>query len=428
MKKIKIDKDYLNIVKKDFQNYVETKYPLLRKNLPKFIKKFYNIYFIFPFYIIDRTFDNISFRRDFLPKNIKKVKMPPELTIDLLETNEIHNKYEETLQIEVDTFLDILEKNFKREDLTIFFRNIQTLDFKEVKELNDDTIGYYTPNNNKITLIEGADSNTIIHELFHMASSYVDKEHKITYTGFRQRGKELDLGKGLNEGYTELLANRYSNTIDSSGYIYETKYAKILEDIIGKELMQSLYLQANLKGLINELTNYQTEEKIMQFIQNMDILVKYKKDKLKENQINNCLKNIEIFLIETYLVKTKVQLKETYFQNKDSFEKCLQDIHTKAYGIPRSFFHFPTDEIDSIIENYLGNIINEKRQQIEKAEYEEMESRRKQEMLEWEKEFKKLQEFSEKIQGHAKKLPPIVDYNFVTGESDSLNNESLPKR
>ena len=54
---------------------------------------------------------------------------------------------------------------------------------------------------------------------------------------------------GLNEGYTELLAERiFSN--ESAGGIYEfyKEVTRLLEQIIGQEKMTSLYFTNDLRG------------------------------------------------------------------------------------------------------------------------------------------------------------------------------------
>ena len=265
--------DTISKYKDDFQKYTHKINPLYKETLPKFIRQYiaciFDIYYLLPFYIgfkigdiiLNKVYDKILIQRDFVPKNIKKVKMPPELTVDFLVTDEIDHKYEENLQKEIDKFLNVLENNFNRESLAFFFRNIKSLDFKEMAEKeNDDTLGVYNVIQNNIRLLKEDNNNTLFHELFHMASSYRDEENKISYCGFHQTKKNYDLGRGINEGYTELLANRYSDYNSHYCYYCEKKYAKIIEDIIGKELMQNLYLQANLKGLITELTKYQTTE------------------------------------------------------------------------------------------------------------------------------------------------------------------------
>ncbi len=417
MESIKMDKDYFDQFKKDFQSYAEMKNPLLKRNLPKFFKKLYDIYFILPSYVTEMIFNNVYFRRDFIPKNIKKVKMPPELSIDFLGTEQIHNKYEETMQKEIDKFLEILEKNFKPKDLTFFFRNIESLDFQKIEDKKDNTLAYYTAKDNKITFIKDFNSNTIIHELFHMASSYYEKDQDISYIGFRQKGKDLDIGIGLNEGYTEVLANRYSNINESRSYIHEKKYAKILEDIIGKDLMQSLYLQANLKGLINELTKYQTGENIRQFLQNMDLWETYKDDLSLKEKMDNCLKGIEIFLLKAYLEKTKIQIKEMTFENQNSLMFFLQEARTKAFEIGSVF---SINEIDNIIDNYLNDIIKEKKEQIDKLEWEQkqqkIQSAINQELDELEEKFGKIKFNSEPI-----KVESMDDFTFYS-------DDEVPKR
>lgn len=75
--------------------------------------------------------------------------------------------------------------------------------------------------------------------------------------------------------------------------------------------MESLYLNANLSGLIQELNKYSSEEKIMEFISNTDFILKHldnKRPKLLEKKlINKCLKNINKFLIKSYLKKLLIQ-------------------------------------------------------------------------------------------------------------------------
>lgn len=428
MEKPEITKNKLNKLKKDFQNFEKSENPFLNTNLPKFFKKilttFIDVYFVLQVFIGQEIIGKrIQMHRDFMPKNIKKVKMPPELTIDFLDTKEIHNKYEATLQTEVDTFLEILEKHFKAEDLAFFFRNIRSLDFKKVKQIKGssigtNTLGYYMVRNNKITLLKDFNTNTIIHELFHMASSYRDKKNDVSYSGFRQKGKGIDLGNGINEGYTELLANRYSNIVDSNCYIFESEAAKILEKIIGKDLMQSLYLQANLKGLITELSKYQTEEKIKQFLQNLDLWEKYKYDTNLSHKMDNCLKNIGTFLLEIYLEKTKRELKETYLKKEDNLQNFLQKIREYLYDTPLFSTLFSIEEIDSFFAKFLNNTIAEKKEQIEKYKWDEMEVKIKQEQAEWEQKFGNFNFTSQPT-----KVEPIKDFDF-----SKLPDDIVPKR
>ena len=414
MENLKIDKDTLAKYIKDFQNFMQSENPFLRTNFPKFFKKIlatvFNVQVILPVFIGQKLIGKrIQIHRDFLPKNIKKVKMPPELTVDFLDTKEIHNKFEETFQTEVDTFFEILGKSFKKEDLSFFFRNIQSLDFKEVKQIDGgtNTLGYYAARKNRITLLKNSDNNTIMHELFHMASSYRDQENGILYSGFHQKGKEINLGNGINEGYTELLANRYSNINDSSCYIFETKVAKELEEIIGKDLMQSLYLQANLKALITELSKYQTEEKIMCFLQNLDLWEKYKNDFSLSKKMDNRKKNIGTFLLELYLAKAKMKLNETNFNDEDSLQIFLKKIRNYLYNTPVISTLFTSDEINSVLAKFLNNTIDEKREQIQKYKYDKMEAKIREEQAEWKQKFGNF-----KFSNGPTKVEPIKDYYF----------------
>ncbi len=116
------------------------------------------------------------------------------------------------------------------------------------------TSGNYDVEKNAVSVSENVADIGIYHELFHMSSSVVKEKKK--YSGFHQTDFKTNLGREINEGYTELLTNRYfpSLNLSSIAYQYEAFVAERLEQIVGREKMQSLYLNANLKGLIDELS------------------------------------------------------------------------------------------------------------------------------------------------------------------------------
>lgn len=136
------------------------------------------------------------------------------------------------------------------------------------------SLGYYD-RDNKIKLEYYQDrraskesiKETLIHELLHMASTKELEDG--TLSGF-----ELPylLGLSLNEGYTEYLTEKYftkgmeyvkSNNVD----IF---FAKGIENIIGPKKMQEFYFNADLNGLINELSQYSTKEEIIRLIFSID--------------------------------------------------------------------------------------------------------------------------------------------------------------
>ena len=82
------------------------------------------------------------------------------------------------------------------------------------------------------------------------------------------------VGRGINEGYTEILRERYFDIdLRETGYLYEYQMTKILELIIGAEKMEHIYFKGNLLILIRELSNYCSLEEAKQFIDDMDRMV-----------------------------------------------------------------------------------------------------------------------------------------------------------
>ena len=298
------------------------------------------------YYVTNKAIDTYKLHRDYKPKNISKVTLPPELTSEYseIDINKIvATKYGESIV----KFADVVINNFSAEDLTNFYNNINDLKTKSKKFgiqnliLRSKTAGQYDSKKNEITIDDDTAETTIYHELFHMASStYKDG---IRYSGFRQTSLKLgvdSLGKGINEGYTELLSQRYF-TPDSSvtgAYKYQVFIAEKLEQIIGKEKMQSLYLNSNLKGLIDELKQYVSEEEIMKFISNTDFLVNHMDDKklqlFEKNMIGNCLKSINRFVIICYSKKLQQQVKDGEISSNDEIlQKLAEYISSLASNI-----------------------------------------------------------------------------------------------
>lgn len=286
-------------------------------------------------YCIDKVEKTIELNMDFTPKNVKKIKLPPELQIDYLVTNEVENANEH-LKSSINKFIKMLHQNLPEELLLFFYRNIASLDIqigdeKYNPETDMTTIGSYWAFKNRMVVSDDKDETTIFHELFHMASSYYDFKTLTKYSGFCQN----TTGKGINEGYTQLLANRYTEKF-SDCYLYETRIAGIVEEIVGKDKMQENYFTINLKGLIEELTKYVSEEKVMRFIRALDFYQKYefqtsllpgKRQKLDSNQ-----QFVETFLLEASLNKLKVIITTTNLNPKilkDFIQIELQKIHLK---------------------------------------------------------------------------------------------------
>lgn len=213
----------------------------------------------------------------------------------------LENFYEEIL-----FFINTLGKD-KNIDLNILYRNLKTLViykddslFKILKLrdflLKGQTLAYYQVSSNKIVLSEKYHSNEFFHELLHMASSIYSPCENTNFCGISQRSlkRRISIGTSLNEGYTELLCERYFPNYISTSYCEEKNIAWAVEEIIGIEAMYKYYFNADLPGLINNLLKYTDESSILLF--------------LTSSVKNNENRGIKKFLKQVYIKKLQNDL------------------------------------------------------------------------------------------------------------------------
>ena len=213
-----------------------------------------------------------------IPESERKVLKTPKLvrSNSIITRDDLDNEiYGEILS----NFIDYMIKNFKDEDLTNFYNNVNSLTFNYDTETNN-AAGEYSSVDNYINLALNniKDLSMVLpHELFHMSSSYRDKKSGLVYCGFAQfGGNRTNIGMGLMEGYTQLLTERYQENTDdidqfdekfiNHPYAVLSIASDMIEQVIGKEKMHSLYLRANLKGTIEELKKYSSSKEIMTFL------------------------------------------------------------------------------------------------------------------------------------------------------------------
>ncbi len=287
------------------------------------------------FFAINSIKDGIRLKKDFDTKNIQKVLMTPEVSQKHFDVdkNRISNFKNKLACLEA---IIKITKNIQEDNLKNFYNNINELNIviKPTYSING-TRAYYKPENNTIYLSRSAyereDLETIIHELLHMASTIC--KNGMVYCGFSQKKKNSRkvIGASLTEGYTQLLTQRIYKY--SSGYRYSTEVeiAKCLETIIGRERMENLYFNANLKGLIEELAKYNSEQEALKFIKRVDFITKYdtnneNKTRKEESLLIEAYKDIYTFLLKTYVT----QQKELY--DKDALYEVIDRIAKYIYS------------------------------------------------------------------------------------------------
>ena len=307
---------------------------------------------------------NYKLKKDFKLKGVKTSVLPTEVLrkVDDIDEAKI---LEQQFSPSIIEFINTIKQNIPNSDLTLFYNNFNNIktsvkNFKISNLLFDEHIGaQWLPEENTIELSEDNYRTTIDHELFHASTTYIDPKSHIIFCGFQQiKNINNQIGEGLNEGYTQYLAEKYFSSHPLlKAYSYEKKIAEAVELIVGQEKMQSLYFNANLKGLIDALKQYNTEENIYNFITTLDFLNKHSRDKhLTPNSNKIILNNLEYinsFLIKTYMQKLILEFPE----EKIDVRQLIENIYPILTKIPNVKMN--KREFNALNEEFVANVINE---------------------------------------------------------------------
>lgn len=272
----------------------------------------------------------------------------------------------------IETFKEVMKKNLSMENYNILINNIKKVKVKHKRDKDTD-INITTGNIDDkgiITLYE-LDDITLYHELFHASSTYYDEKQDNSFSGFHHhlRNPQKFIGLGFNEGYTQLLTERYFNNSQSrDSYVNEVHYVKLIENLIGKEKMLDLYFKSDLNNLILELCKNNSEEKVFEFLANMDLFIisnKIRKDKVK--QMQNGLPSIEDLqfmedfdkkIYDTYISLNQFII-ESYINklyNDTNFNITKEDlIQLMSKPLSFNFKEYPVDIEGQINEYYDGS-------------------------------------------------------------------------
>lgn len=252
-----------------------------------------------------------------------KAKQKESFNIEkYLNYNELNNQ--------IKKFYYTLKTYLPHVSLSAFENNIKTLRItskeKSVKDLiiemlHKEIVGAeYDSNTNKIIFYPqeyeklGEDKDTFIssaitHELLHMASSY--KKGLIRICGFSQTlANSYEIGYGINEGFTEYLNCKYFNQKAVPAYEPLQNITKIIAEIVGVETMEKLYFQGNLKGLVNELSKYQSQEQSLDLIYDIDKAHRELNSETKQQLLETIKNNLS----NLYIKKQETQ--QSYIQEK----------------------------------------------------------------------------------------------------------------
>ena len=328
--------------------------------------------FIISCYVTKKVVDGYNLHRNYKPKNISKVALPPELTQDYSNIN-IEKYASQCFGNAIIEFAKVIINKFPQTYLVNFYNNINELSVEPKKTgfkniiLSSDTEAKatYTPRKKLIQVDVDNYVSTIYHELFHMASSVYKDE--INYSGFRQSSNKLgfyNVGKGINEGYTQLLTERYFGYIKEvkGSYALEVHFVDKLEKIVGQEKMEKLYFNVDLPGLISELRQYSSDDEISKFITGMDFLTDHLVDRRlmspEKNMIKNSLKNVNEFLLRTYAKKIKTELDNGALTVDDFDQRLSEYVSSLDVGVRRGKHNYEFLTAD-IIQDSLRMALND---------------------------------------------------------------------
>ena len=212
----------------------------------------------------------------------QKITNTPVTTNTTSALNTRVNLNNQNLPTMVKQVCNIIEDKLRGKDLSAYHHNIKTLQFVPsidmIGENSSSKKGvyeslYYTLDN-KIYLSKRCTYLSLCHELLHLCTNRV--ADGISYCGFAQITNRNVVGYGFNEGYTELLTDRYfnENHLYRTTYPKEVAFAKVIENLIGRYKMEDLYFKSDLYGLITQLNSYYRKEDILKFISSIDIIGK----------------------------------------------------------------------------------------------------------------------------------------------------------
>ena len=230
---------------------------------------------------------------EYLLKNIKPVEHiedKQEITVDIdeLTMDEEYKLYIKEFVKKTSANFNFNNPNEKLETLTIKLKTVlQTLLFPTSE-------AEYNSLNNKIYVGKNID-DSIYHELFHVFTTY-KKNILSTVSGFNYTNIHTDIARSLNEGYTDLLANRYFDSVVS--YMIEANIARKTEIILSEKNMENFYASNNLYAIIKFLSKFSSEEEAIAFISSTDKLSIYRNNIKKSIQIMNILSN---YLVDVYV-------------------------------------------------------------------------------------------------------------------------------
>lgn len=202
----------------------------------------------------------------------------------------------EELEFKIKRFLIVMNRECKNFNSKIFLKNFKKTFFNLSELKNENSVGV----NGSVTIRSSFNSfklkniKVTYHELLHLASLENDKK----------------IFNPFNEGYTQLLEQRYFQESNDLGslYAFEVWIMRVVENIFGKEILEKKYFNGEFNKIFNLFNNYISMEdlknlkdnliSIYEIEQHNQAVLKHEKIKESFNQVFeillNCLINKSI--------------------------------------------------------------------------------------------------------------------------------------
>lgn len=189
----------------------------------------------------------------------------------------------------ISRFMETLKTKFTHCNLSAFYDRVETLKIIEEDKtileqlrtlLGKKFSGQYTGYNNSIRVFPKMHKDTesiedtMTHELLHMASGGMDSNFWLLGFQKHDRVRNIEIGRGLNEGFTEFLNMVYFSKKERYHYYRLTGLANKIGAIVGPRNMEKFYFSNDLDGLVNSLEKYTTRDKAVELILKMDSIYK----------------------------------------------------------------------------------------------------------------------------------------------------------
>lgn len=161
-------------------------------------------------------------------------------------------------------------------DCRIARHNFSTLRVEKNKEISKTgAAGTYEGSENIIKYVKN-NASIMGHEMLHMASYMYDSTTDTHFHGFMQQKGQAIIGRGLNEGYTELMNSRLFTNGKITSYKRLVRIVKLIEEFFpNPQIVSHYYFTCNLPAVIQNLRRYCTQEETNEILLGLDRLYEY---------------------------------------------------------------------------------------------------------------------------------------------------------